>query len=209
MRLAARLRARIPVLSRNRVRLPAEEAHSYHRRFPPFRFTGHWPLATLLSSVATRYRPLSLLLPRALSLPSRAGAIGSNGSLPASWGTAPPAADRLRYQPSGSGADDLTVSDKELCVDFSLALLGAFCGTRHSSCAGSLRWRSPSHSHPTSPRFCHPPSGICHPPSAICHPPSLLSHSPFRIPQLFERSFGQAPSPELNREPGVRKCPCQ
>ena len=71
--------------------------------------------------------------------------------------------------------------------------------------------RSPRHhTHPTSPRIRHPPSGIrhlppgirhlpsalcypppdiCHPPpgirhlpSALCHPPSGICHPPFRLP---------------------------
>src|SRR5271157_474292 len=65
-----------------------------------------------------------LLLPE----PSRAGGIGSNGSLPASWETAPPAADRLRSGPAGPGADDSNPGDNELCVDSGWASLGAFCG---------------------------------------------------------------------------------
>jgi len=89
--------------------------------------------------------------PRAIPLPSPAGAIGSNGSLPASWGTAPPAADRLRSRPAGSVADDLTASGKKLCVDSGLASFGAFCGARHSCGIGSPRSRSPAPQPPDVP----------------------------------------------------------
>ena len=86
--------------------------------------------------------------PRALPLPSRAGAIGSNGSLPASWGTAPPAADRLRSPPAGSVADDLIASGNKLCVDSGLASFGAFCGVfrlQGRLCRSQATWhgRSP------------------------------------------------------------------
>ena len=67
-------------------------------------------------------------IPTLLPEPSRAGGIGSNGSLPASWETAPPAADRLRSGPAGPGADDSNPGDNELCVDSGWASLGAFCG---------------------------------------------------------------------------------
>jgi hypothetical protein len=76
-------------------------------------------------TVQTRERHLR---PRALALPSPASAIGSNGSSPASWGTAPPAADRLRPRPAGPGTDDLTASGNKPCVDSGLASFGAFCG---------------------------------------------------------------------------------
>jgi hypothetical protein len=83
-----------------------------------------------------RDRPFSITVPtrarhsrpRALPLPLPAYAIGSNGSLPASWETAPAAADRLRCRPAGSGDDDLTYNENELCVDCSLASFGAFWG---------------------------------------------------------------------------------
>jgi len=109
---------------------------------------------------------------------SSAGAIGSNESLPALWGTAPPAADRLRSRPAGPRADDSNPGDNELCVDSGLASFGAFCGARHSCGVGSLGawgggvdapWRRSNTSgaltrcsrlhriHPTSSRICHPP----------------------------------------------------
>src|SRR5271157_3260228 len=90
-------------------------------------------------------------VPQALSLPSRAGAIGSNGSLPASWGTVLPAADWLRFRPAGSVADDSTSSGNELCVDSGLASFGAFSGAGYSSCVGSLRSGSPSPQPPDVP----------------------------------------------------------
>ena len=67
-------------------------------------------------------------IPTLLPEPSRAGGIGSNGSLPASWETAPPAADRLRSGPAGPGADDSNPGDNKFCVDSGWASLGAFCG---------------------------------------------------------------------------------
>ena len=88
-------------------------------------------------SITTQTRERHLQ-PRAFPLPSPAGAIGSNGSLPASWGTAPPAADRLRSRPAGSVADDLPASGNKLCVDSGLASFGAFCGARQSCGVGSL-----------------------------------------------------------------------
>src|SRR5271157_3667660 len=137
--------------------------------------------------------------PRALPLPLVACAIESNGSLPASWETAPPAADRLRCRPAGSGTGVLTFGENELCVGSCWPSLVAFCGARHSWCVGSLR--SPS-AHPPdlashlssairhlssairhlSSAIRHLSSAIRHLSFAICHLPSLLPPSPFRIP---------------------------
>src|SRR5208282_838443 len=68
-----------------------------------------------------------------------------------SLGTAPSAANRLRFRPSGPGSDNLTFSENESCVDSSLASLGAFSGAGHSSCGGSVRSGSPSPQPPGVP----------------------------------------------------------
>ena len=126
----------------------------------------------------SRVRIPSATLPTFLEPGSSASAIGSNASLPALWGTAPPAADRLRSRPAGPRADGSNPGDNELCVDSGLASFGAFCGARHSCGVGSLvpeveasthHGEGPNTSgaltrcsrlhriHPTSSRICNPP----------------------------------------------------
>ena len=162
-----------------------------------------------MATLATIHSPLSFLLPQALSLPSPAGAIGSNGS---SRGTTQPAAERLRCRPAGPVADDLTFGGKGSCVDSSLASLGAFLGARNSWGVGSLLSRSPSPPSPDVPAILGAWSGgidapeershtpltlarysrlhhsrttlprICHPSSVIRHLPSGICHLPFLLP---------------------------
>src|SRR5271157_3722153 len=139
-------------------------------------------------------------IPTLLPEPSRAGGIGSNGSLPASWETAPPAADRLRSGPAGPGADDSNPCDNELCVDSGWASLGALCGVFRPPgrlCRSQAPWHGRSaasvsswdqipilsfiessmtrlESYPTIRPWLT--SGVGSPLSPSPHPPDLTSH---------------------------------
>src|SRR5271157_3505669 len=156
-------------------------------------------------------------IPTLLPEPSRAGGIGSNGSLPASWETAPPAADRLRSGPAASGADDSNPCDKELCVDSGLASLGAFCGVFRPQgrlCRSQAPWHGRSaasvpswdkipilsfiessmtrlESYPTIRPWLT--SGVGSPLSPSPHPPDLTSHLSSAICHLSS-AIGHLPS---------------